>query len=213
MPSFGAGHRPRGPAVRALFPQENNDQDVQQFFLAQAGNITETFCNACDKCQHMSVKNRVRSVHLKPLPIIPEPFSRVAIDIVGPLSPSSSECHRYILYNVLMFLSIDEESTVHQVASPIAPDGRDDSAEAARSTFPEIESTLSAPPERTQYLKSLLIFRMYCQRFQDVPQVMHDIQVSSTRSQSISSLILKKLTNSFSRVSSNHHYLLILPLS
>ena len=45
----------------------------------------------------MSAKGRVPPVPLQPLPIITEPFSRVAIDLVGPLSPSSSEGHRYIL--------------------------------------------------------------------------------------------------------------------
>ncbi|KAK3895275.1 hypothetical protein Pcinc_000992 [Petrolisthes cinctipes] len=45
----------------------------------------------------MSPRGRVKLVPLQTLPIITEPFSRVAIDLVGPLSPPSSEGHRYIL--------------------------------------------------------------------------------------------------------------------
>ncbi|KAK4316152.1 hypothetical protein Pmani_012661 [Petrolisthes manimaculis] len=45
----------------------------------------------------MSSKSRVRPVPLHPPPVITEPFSRVAIDLVRPLSPPSSENHRYIL--------------------------------------------------------------------------------------------------------------------
>ncbi|KAK3877958.1 hypothetical protein Pcinc_017360 [Petrolisthes cinctipes] len=45
----------------------------------------------------MSAKGRVKLVPLHPLPIITVPFSRVAIDFVGSLSPPSSEGHRYIL--------------------------------------------------------------------------------------------------------------------
>ena len=34
---------------------------------------------------------------LQPMPIITEPFARVAIDLVGPFSPASSDGHKYIL--------------------------------------------------------------------------------------------------------------------
>lgn len=44
----------------------------------------------------MSGKGRVRPVPLKPFPIINEPFSWVAVDIVGLLSPSEGH-----LYNIL----------------------------------------------------------------------------------------------------------------
>lgn len=40
---------------------------------------------------------RVSQVPLQPMPIITEPFARIAIDLVGPLSPPSSAGHRYIL--------------------------------------------------------------------------------------------------------------------
>lgn len=55
------------------------------------------YCRSCDKCQRLSTKGRVKPVPLKPMPILTEPFSRVAIDLVGPLNPPSSEGHRYIL--------------------------------------------------------------------------------------------------------------------
>lgn len=55
------------------------------------------YCRSCDKCQRLSAKGRVKPVPLKPMPILTEPFSRVAIDLVGPLNPPSSEGHRYIL--------------------------------------------------------------------------------------------------------------------
>ena len=55
------------------------------------------YCRSCDKYQRMSAKGRVRLVPLQPLPVVTEPFSRVAIDLVGPLSPPSSEGHHYIV--------------------------------------------------------------------------------------------------------------------
>lgn len=45
----------------------------------------------CDKCQWMLAKGRVRIVPLQSLPVITEPFSRVAINLVRDLSPPSVE--------------------------------------------------------------------------------------------------------------------------
>lgn len=68
-----------------------------KFFWPGMGADIRDYCRSCDICQRMAAKGRVRPVPLHPLPIITEPFSRVAIDLVGPLSPPSSDGHRYIL--------------------------------------------------------------------------------------------------------------------
>ncbi|XP_069984657.1 uncharacterized protein [Penaeus vannamei] len=67
------------------------------FYWPNMGAEIRDFCKSCDKCQRMSSRGRVRPVLLKPMPILTEPFSRVSIDLVGPISPPSSEGHRYIL--------------------------------------------------------------------------------------------------------------------
>ena len=53
------------------------------------------FCRSCPECQKSSKQRTVRAP-LVPLPIIDEPFSRLAMDIIGPL-PRSARGHRYIL--------------------------------------------------------------------------------------------------------------------
>ncbi|XP_076033642.1 uncharacterized protein LOC143020782 [Oratosquilla oratoria] len=70
---------------------------ADKFFWPGMAVDIRDFCRSCDICQRMSSKGRVTPVPLHPLPIITEPFSRVAIDLVGPLSPPSAEGHRYIL--------------------------------------------------------------------------------------------------------------------
>ena len=67
------------------------------FFWPGMGADIRDYCRSCDICQRKSYKGRVKNVPLQPLPVITEPFSRVAVDIVGPLSPPSSEGHKYIL--------------------------------------------------------------------------------------------------------------------
>jgi len=52
-------------------------------------------CMACEQCQKCSPR-QVKKAPLVPLPIMGEPFKRIAMDIVGPL-PRSSSGKRYIL--------------------------------------------------------------------------------------------------------------------
>ena len=53
------------------------------------------FCRSCDQCQKAGHR-RVTRVPMMPLPVIAEPFDRIAMDIVGPL-PRSRAGHRYVL--------------------------------------------------------------------------------------------------------------------
>ena len=55
----------------------------------------EDFCRSCQVCQKFS-KQKVVKAPLIPLPVVTEPFRRVAMDIVGPL-PRTKLGNRYIL--------------------------------------------------------------------------------------------------------------------
>ncbi|KAJ8022389.1 hypothetical protein HOLleu_37270 [Holothuria leucospilota] len=55
------------------------------------------FCQSCDKCQRTFPKGRVTKVPLGSMPIIEEPFQRVAVDLVGPIHPATTSGYRYIL--------------------------------------------------------------------------------------------------------------------
>ena len=54
-------------------------------------------CKSCDICQKTVNKGLVPKVPLEKMPLIDMPFKRVAIDLIGPISPPSKEGHRYIL--------------------------------------------------------------------------------------------------------------------
>jgi hypothetical protein len=57
----------------------------------------QKYCKTCDTCQKMSQKGRVQPVPLQNLPVIDTPFARVGIDLIGPITPTSSQGHRYVL--------------------------------------------------------------------------------------------------------------------
>ena len=60
------------------------------------GDVTR-FCKSCDVCHKTVSKGSVPKVPLEKMPLVEKPFKRVAIDLVGPISPLSEEGHRYIL--------------------------------------------------------------------------------------------------------------------
>ncbi|XP_025089562.1 uncharacterized protein LOC112561350 [Pomacea canaliculata] len=55
------------------------------------------YCQTCDSCQRTAAKGRNTPVPMTKMPIIGEPFQRIAIDLVGPLKPSSEEGHTHLL--------------------------------------------------------------------------------------------------------------------
>ena len=54
------------------------------------------FCRSCDVCQRTVKKGIVKKVSLGSMPLIDMPFKRVAVDIVGLITPPSEAGHRYI---------------------------------------------------------------------------------------------------------------------
>jgi hypothetical protein len=55
------------------------------------------YCRSCDICQHTFPKGRVPAAPLQDVPVIDTPFSRVAVDIIGLLTPRSDRGHRFVL--------------------------------------------------------------------------------------------------------------------
>ena len=55
------------------------------------------FCRSYDICQKTAPKGHTCKVPLGEMPSMEEPFKRVAVDLVGPISPVSEKGNRYIL--------------------------------------------------------------------------------------------------------------------
>ena len=77
--------------------KRTRDKVLSDFFWPGVhGDITR-FCRSCDVCQRTTPKGKTSKVPLGRMPLIQTPFERVAIDIIGPLSPTSSKGNRYVL--------------------------------------------------------------------------------------------------------------------
>ena len=66
------------------------------YWPGMQGDVT-SFCRSCDVCQKTTAKGSVPRVPLGDMPLIDMPFRRVAVDLVGSISPPSEKGHRHIL--------------------------------------------------------------------------------------------------------------------
>ena len=55
------------------------------------------FCRSCDVCQRTIPRGKVAKIPPGEMPLMEESFSRVAIDLIGPLAPVSKRGNHYIL--------------------------------------------------------------------------------------------------------------------
>ena len=83
------------PPAGHLGKQKTCKRVLRKFFWPKVFGDIDEFCRTCSVCQKASHKG-VGKAPLIPLPIISEPFSRVAMDIVGPLLTSQAG-NRYVL--------------------------------------------------------------------------------------------------------------------
>ena len=81
-----AGHLGRKKTTRRI---------LQRFYWPSLYRDVADYCRSCPECQWSSRRKPGR-VPMMPLPVIAEPFSRIAMDIVGPL-PRSRSGNRYVL--------------------------------------------------------------------------------------------------------------------
>ena len=83
------------PMAGHLGKKKTADRVLSRFYWPGVFRDIEDHCKACGQCQKTSKKS-TKKAPLVPLPIMDEPFKRIAMDIVGPL-PRSSSGKRFIL--------------------------------------------------------------------------------------------------------------------
>ncbi|XP_076461743.1 LOW QUALITY PROTEIN: uncharacterized protein LOC143294197 [Babylonia areolata] len=71
------------------------DRIWKQFFWPGMCADVRRFVSSCDQCQKVSPKPQ--KVPLVKMPLIDTPFERVAVDLVGPITPASGSGNHYIL--------------------------------------------------------------------------------------------------------------------
>ena len=83
------------PLAGHLGRKKTTSRILRRFYWPTLHRDVADFCRSCEVCQKFCKKGSSKA-KMVPLPIIAEPFSRVAMDIVGPL-PRSRSGNRYVL--------------------------------------------------------------------------------------------------------------------
>ena len=67
------------------------------FYWPDMGGDVARFCRSCDICQRTTSKGKIPKVPLQKVPLIDQPFKRVAVDLVGSIFPPRENGYSYIL--------------------------------------------------------------------------------------------------------------------
>ncbi|CAM4703830.1 unnamed protein product [Caretta caretta] len=70
---------------------------LQNFYWPRVFTMVRQYCRSCDPCQRVGKARDKGKAALRPLPIVEEPFQKVAMDIVGTLSKTTRSGKKYIL--------------------------------------------------------------------------------------------------------------------
>jgi len=115
---------------------KTSDRILQEFYWPGIYGDTKRFCRSCDVCQRNCSKSTVKKAPLEMMPNIGVPFTRVSMDLVGPLNPPSSRGHKYIL-------TLVDTATRYPEAVPL----RNIDAQTIAEALVDIFSRLGIPQE------------------------------------------------------------------
>jgi len=85
------------PAAGHLGVAKTRSRIWPHFYWPHMAKEITAYCRSCDICQRLGKGQKPAPAPLIPLPVISEPFSRIAIDIVGPLPTCPKSGNRFIL--------------------------------------------------------------------------------------------------------------------
>ena len=84
------------PMAGHLGVKKTYDRISTSFYWPGVQKDVRNFCRSCEVCQKMEPAGRTMKVPLAKMPVVFEPFSKVAVDIIGPMKLSSQK-FRYVL--------------------------------------------------------------------------------------------------------------------
>lgn len=85
------------PAAAHLSFGKTKNRIIPHFYFPKMLKAIRHYCMSCDICQRLGKHSLPPVAPLIPLPVISEPFSRVSIDVVGPLPICKDTGNRFIL--------------------------------------------------------------------------------------------------------------------
>ena len=98
--------------IRTLRNTQNLRSNIQSFFWPGINVAIKTFVRSCHICQKLGKSRIPKPAALINLPILNEPFERLGIDIIGPLSECRESGNRFVL-------SVIDHCTHYPISIPL----------------------------------------------------------------------------------------------
>jgi hypothetical protein len=122
---------------------------LAHYFWPGIYNDVEEYCKSCPRCQKVAGKKYVSKAELIPIPVVSKVFSKLSIDLVGPLEITESR-NRYIL-------TVVDYATRYPIAYPL----KVITAEAVAECLLDLFTDKGIPDEivsdqGTQFMSSLI---------------------------------------------------------
>lgn len=95
VPEGNTGEHPRPPVGGSSGSEKYMARVTAHFFWPLVAKDPRAYCRACKVCQRLANQPAPRAP-LCPLPVVGEPFTRIAMDLVGPLPRTQRGAH-YLL--------------------------------------------------------------------------------------------------------------------
>ena len=111
-----------------LGAKKTTDRVTSSFYWPGITSDIRRFCQSCDQCQRMMPKGKNCKVPLGEMPLMGEPFERIAVDLIGPIKPITEQGNRCIL-------TIVDFATRYPEAIPLRSIETERVAEALMSVF------------------------------------------------------------------------------
>ena len=126
------------------------DRVLSNFYWPGVHADVGRYCQSCDICQRTIAKGKVANVSLEKMPIVGIPFERVAVDLIGPITPASERGQWYIL-------SIVDYATRYPEAVALKKISTEEVAEALVGVFSRVGIPKEILSDRgTQFTSDLM---------------------------------------------------------
>ena len=134
--------------------KKKEDRILTNFYWPGIHQDVVSFCRSCDVCQKTLSKGRVAKVPLGKIPLMDLPFKRVAVDLIGLITPESDKGLRYVF-------TLVDYATRYPEAVPLKNIDTETVAEALLDLYSQV-----GIPEEVLIL-GLNLCRNACRKYQD----------------------------------------------
>ena len=85
------------PVAGHMGVARTKEKVLQSFYWPSVNADVKLYCRSCVICQKTVAKGRTPRAPLQHIPVVSEPFQKIAIDLVGPIAPATERGNRFIL--------------------------------------------------------------------------------------------------------------------